>query len=530
MRVKSLAPTIALATLAAAAPLWAQRWRTVEVGGFGQYAMFGDVLHLDNAPGGGGMVGLFVLPNVVAEGDIPFAHTDGPQVGKIDYRSMHFRLAYHIPLSAPFKLAVGAGYTLGTYDAGAAPERSEDAVGALVGAKYYIKPSWALNVEALFDRFSSPRNQQPLDTKGYWNSSIRAGVNWIYPPVEKCVITINPTSATITQGDSRTFTATVRGERSGSACPGAVTYTSADNPISPAGMYTARTPGTSTVTATYRGRGQRVTAVANVTVNRAVSPAPDPTPLPPGCIDGIDIRPDTATVLRGETLQITGRGRTCAGTDTTVAITYAGGNVDPSGRFTARNDTGVVQITGTATVSGRSLTDVANIRVVRLRSTIVTFDLNAVALDADARSRIDQLLNSLRANARVTIRIEGHVATSPAPIPPAGRQNAAASRRYNERLALARADSVTAYLLAQGIDRSRFEPRIRGFTFCSPAITHRPPSDYEKDTLARPLGDHATHRVEIFELAMNEGERVRWVCGGRDEPMIREAGDGRRET
>jgi len=517
---------MALATLGAAAPISAQRWRTVEVGGFGQYAMFGDVLHLDNALGGGGMVGLFILPNLVAEGDIPFARTDGPLGGKISYRSAHLRLAYHIPLSAPFKLALGAGYTLGTYDGGPTPEQYEDAVGGLVGVKYYIKPSWALNVEALFDRFSSPANQQPLDAKGYWNNSIRAGVNWIYPPIEKCVITINPTSATITHGDSRTFTATVRSERSGSVCPGAVTFTSTDNPISPAGMYTARAPGTSTVTAMYRGRGQRVTAIANVTVNRAVPPPPVPTPRPPACITGIEIRPDTVTVLRGETVQITASARTCAGTDTTVAVTYVGGNVDPSGRFAAGNDTGVVQITGAATVGGRSLTDVANIRVVRLRSTIITFDPNAVALDGDARSRIDQLLNSLPANARVTFRIEGYAATTPATMPPARRQNAAASRRYNERLALARADSVTAYLLAQGVDRSRFEPRFRGFSFCSPAIPHRPPSDYEKDAQGRPLGDRANHRVEIFELALNEDEQVRWVCGGRAEPLIGGAGSG----
>jgi hypothetical protein len=293
---------MALATLGAAVPMSAQRWRTVEVGGFGQYATFGDVLHLDDALGGGGMVGLFILPNLVAEGDIPFARTDGPLGGKVDYRSAHLRLAYHIPLSAPFKLALGAGYTLGVYDGGPTREQYEDAVGGLVGLKYYIKPSWALNFEALFDRFSSPANQQSRDAKGYWNNSVRAGVNWIYPPVEKCVITINPTSAAITQGDSRTFTATARSERSRSVCPGTVTFSSTNNPISPAGMYTARAPGTSTVTATYRGRGQRATAMATVTVNRAVPSPPVPTPLSPACINGIEVHPDTVTVLRGETV------------------------------------------------------------------------------------------------------------------------------------------------------------------------------------------------------------------------------------
>jgi outer membrane protein OmpA-like peptidoglycan-associated protein len=508
-----------VATIGASAPAAAQRWGTVEVGAFGQYTLFGNVLHLDNAPGVGGFVGLFLLPNLVAEGDVALARTDGPLSGKITYRPLHARIAYHIPLTEQLKLALGAGYTLGVYDGDPTPNQYEDAAGALVGLKYYFKPSWAFNVEALFDKFPSPADQPlPIDTKGYWNNSIRAGVNWIYPSLEKCTLSIEPASATVVQGDSRTFTAAARSERSGKACPGSVTFTSTDNSISPAGIYTARTPGSATVTAAYRGRGGRATASANVTVNRPPPPRPAPTPQPAGpCISSIDVTPDTATVLRGETVQFTVRARTCAGSDTTVSVTYSGGNVDQGGRFTAGNDTGLVQITATATVAGRALTDVANIRVVRMRSTVVNFDLNSSNVDGTARSRLDQLIGALRANSRVTIRVEGHADT----IPPSGNQGGVASRRYNERLSLARADSVTAYLLGQGLDRSRFEPRIRGFSFCSPAVPHRAPSDYEKDPQGRPLGERANRRVEVFELAMNEEEQVRWVCGGKAEPVTR---------
>lgn len=518
MRAKSAATIAAIATLAATAPASAQRLGTVEVGGFGQYTLFGDVLHLDNALGVGGMLGLFVLPNVAAEADISLAKTDGPLSGKITYRPWHARLTYHVPLSPQLKLPLGLGYTQGIYDGDPTPNQYEDAFGLYGGLKYYFKPSWAFNVEALFDKFPSPADQQPRDTKGYWNTSIRAGVNWIYPPLERCVVTIEPQTATLTEGDSRTFTASARGDRTGRDCPGNVTFASSDNAISANGQYTARTPGTSTITASYSGRGQRSSATATVTVNRAAPPAPTPTPLPAGpCINAIDIRPDTGTVLRGETMQFSVTARTCAGADTTVTVSYSGGNVDANGRYTAGNDTGVVQITATANVGGRALTDVANIRVVRMRSTVVNFDLNSATLDAEARGRLDRLVTALQANPRVTVRVEGHADT----IPPAGNQGAAASRRYNERLSLARADSVTAYLLSQGLDRSRFEPRIRGFSFCSPAVPHRPPSDYEKDANGRPLGERANRRVEIFELAMNEEEQVRWVCGGRAEPVTR---------
>ena len=511
MRVKLVATTLAVATIGAAAPLSAQRWPTVEVGAFGQYTMFGDVLKLDNAAGLGGMLGLFILPNLAVEGDISFSPTDGPLSGDITYRPLHARLAYHIPVSDRFRVALGAGYTLGIYDGDETGNEYEDAIGGLVGLKYYFKPSWAFNVEALFDKFPSPANQEPKDTDGYWNNSLRAGVNWIYPPLENCVVTIDPPTATVTQGDSRTFTATARGARSGRACKGPVTFASSDGSISPAGVYTGRTPGSATVTAAYSGQGQRATATANVTVN-----PPPPPPIPAACVSALDLRPDTATVLRGETVQLSVSARTCAGADTAVTVTYSGGNVSPSGLFTAGNDTGVVQITATATVGGRPVSDVANIRVLRLRSTVVNFDLNSAALDGESRARLDRVLASLRANARVTVRIEGHADT----IPPAA-QGAAASRRYNERLSLARADSVTAYMLSQGVDRSRFEPRIRGYSFCSPAVPHRAPTDYQRDAQGRPLGERANRRVEIFELAMIEEEQVRWVCGGRAEPVTR---------
>ena len=73
MRVKRLAATVAAILVGASpvvTPASAQRIGSVEVGAFGQYTIFGDLIDLDNALGFGGMVGLFILPNLVAEGDI----------------------------------------------------------------------------------------------------------------------------------------------------------------------------------------------------------------------------------------------------------------------------------------------------------------------------------------------------------------------------------------------------------------------------------------------------------------------------
>ena len=82
MGATRLTTALVLATLGAAAPAAAQRWPTVELGAFGQYTVFGNVLGLDDVPGLGAMGGLFILPNLVAEGDISFSGTDGPLSGR----------------------------------------------------------------------------------------------------------------------------------------------------------------------------------------------------------------------------------------------------------------------------------------------------------------------------------------------------------------------------------------------------------------------------------------------------------------
>src|SRR6185295_20246188 len=138
MRATRVTTALALATIAAAAPASAQRWGSVELGAFGQYTLFGDVLKLDNAVGFGGMAGLFILPNLAAEADVSLSKSDGPLSGKITYRPWHARIAYHIPLTEQLKLAVGLGYTQGIYDGDPTPNVYEDAAGALVGLKYYF--------------------------------------------------------------------------------------------------------------------------------------------------------------------------------------------------------------------------------------------------------------------------------------------------------------------------------------------------------------------------------------------------------
>src|SRR5207302_1302191 len=115
---------------------------------------------------------------------------------------------------------------------------------------------------------------------------------------------------------------------------------------------------------------------------------------------------------------------------------------------------GLVTIRACAT-DNPSVCDQSRVHVMMLRSTVVNFDLGKALLDSDARSKLDLIIQAIKSNPRATVRVEGHADT----IPPAGVRSSAASKRYNFTLLLARADSATSYLIGNGVDRSRFEPR-----------------------------------------------------------------------
>ena len=73
---------------------------------------------------------------------------------------------------------------------------------------------------------------------------------------------------------------------------------------------------------------------------------------------------------------------------------------------------------------------------------IVNFDLDAAALDAQAKERLSALANKLAANPNVEVRIFGHTdLTGP--------------EAYNEVLGQSRAEEVAAFLKANGIEAAR---------------------------------------------------------------------------
>ncbi len=501
---RRIATAAALALLGAASPVTAQQWGTVEAGVHVQRTLFADVLTLDDAFGVGGSLGLFIFRNLALEAEITITPTEGDLPGEITYRPWAGRLMYNVPLSEKLRLMLGAGYVQGVYAGDNSENEFEDGFHAIGGIKYYLTPSWALRIAGTADRFPSPANiVDKTDKSGFWNYGLRAGLSWSYPPVEECVAFITATPAdSVRIGQSVAFTAGARGEKTGRAWSTTQTYTVTPSGSVTNGSFTPTQAGAYTVTARSQGRGCDETATATV---RAYNP---------DTLQRIVIAPKESEVLRGDTVRFTVRGVTSMGRDTAVTPTWEGGDVQ-NGVFRAGDDS-LYNICAVVTPpNNQALRDCATVRVRSLVSVVVNFDLSADSLDSQARAKIDSIIGRVRGNPSITLRVEGHADT----IPPRGVRNDQRSKTFNTQLSLRRADNVSSYLLNQGVETARFEPRISGFSFCLPQVPHRAPADYEKDEQGRPLGERANRRVEIFILAMPPGEQMRWVCSGQLEPL-----------
>lgn len=513
MRTSRLA-AVALGLVGIASPAAAQRIGTVEAGVHIQYTKFDDILRLDNRIGGGGELGLFVLPNLAAEVGYSFVPTTGPVNGDITYRPFHARLVYNIPLADRTKIMVGGGYTLAQFSGDTTKNEWEDGFHVLGGLKFYMTPSWHLRLGAQWDKHPSPgpipAAERAANKDGYSIWNFTAGIGFTYPPIEKCVVTIEPSSATILQGGTQQFRTSGHGEKTGRECGVKGTWSSDDNAISSTGLYTGRASGTHTITFSPSGSRYRGPATATVTVR----------PI----LQSIAIAPKTTTIDVGQTVQFTVSGRmsdnsAASGLSPRFSADCSSvGTVDASGTF---RGTGPGTCTVTATVTtedNRTLTDNAQVTVnqpppppppapapepIRVLAKVY-FALGSDALSRDARNTLNRaLVDSLKAT-EGPIHISGHADT----IPPARTRGIArtpeASRRFNERLSQRRADRVAAYLVRQGIPRARIQ--THAYSFCKPAVPSEPP-------MQDPKGQPQNRRVEVG-VQTDPSANLVSVCSG----------------
>jgi outer membrane protein OmpA-like peptidoglycan-associated protein len=203
--MKSRVVVTAAAALAvlATSPVHAQHWGTVEVGGFGQYTFVSKKIGPTNTIGGGGRIGLFVLPNLALEADYLISQRKPWVGGDISYRPWSGRVVYNAPITKNVKLLLGAGYIQTNYDGDTTFNKFEDGFTLLGGIRTLLNESWSLRFEGVTNKHPSPAGN--ADNKGYWNHGARVGLSYMFgqkraePPVVAVIPTPEPTPVPVTQ-------------------------------------------------------------------------------------------------------------------------------------------------------------------------------------------------------------------------------------------------------------------------------------------------------------------------------------------
>ena len=189
-------------------------------------------------------------------------------------------------------------------------------------------------------------------------------------------VTVDPDAATVVVGDTVQLTADVSVVSGTPATT--VTWTSSDDAIASVnatGLVTAIAPGTATITATSTFDAS-FSGDAAITVTAA--PIPD-------VIDGVTVDPDAATVVEGDTVQLTADVSVVSGSPST-AVTWASDDetvatVDATGLVTA-------VAAGTATITATSVFD-ASFSGDAVITVIEPSVIDGVTIDAPATNVVE---------------------------------------------------------------------------------------------------------------------------------------------
>ncbi|MGD8602327.1 MAG: outer membrane beta-barrel protein, partial [Gemmatimonadota bacterium] len=153
----SLAMVFALATT----PVAAQQPGTVELGGFGQGTRFDEATTLSDSPalGGGGLIGVFIAPNLALEGAAARSWTEDASPAGVDgtHTPLRARLVYAVPASSWFYPLIGVGGVFNQYDGFF--DDDDWAASGLLGFKAYFTDRLALRSDVSADYAWAPFNE-----------------------------------------------------------------------------------------------------------------------------------------------------------------------------------------------------------------------------------------------------------------------------------------------------------------------------------------------------------------------------------
>jgi outer membrane protein OmpA-like peptidoglycan-associated protein len=166
------------AVLLLTAPLAAQKAGTIELGAFGRYTNFDQVLGMNDGGGGGGRIGIFLARNLEIEGDVSYTSMERERNvgGHISAVPIHARLLYNIPAGDHAAVILGGGYVRNKY--GKNLDDTDNGVAGLVGLRAALGGAISLRFDVTVDYMSTPVTEEliPVDHDN-WNYGLQAGLS-----------------------------------------------------------------------------------------------------------------------------------------------------------------------------------------------------------------------------------------------------------------------------------------------------------------------------------------------------------------
>jgi outer membrane protein OmpA-like peptidoglycan-associated protein len=159
-----------------AAPLAAQKPGSVEIGGFGRYTWFDTDFGLDNAFGGGGQLGVFVLPWLEIEGSGSYTPTNPTgSTATVKYLPVIGRLTANIPLAERAAILLGGGYARTIYKPATGSSTEYNAAHGLLGFRVYLASGLNFRAEGTVEYTPT---QKTLTDK-YFHFGAQAGLSYV---------------------------------------------------------------------------------------------------------------------------------------------------------------------------------------------------------------------------------------------------------------------------------------------------------------------------------------------------------------
>lgn len=163
---------VMVVALTGVTPGFAQQGGSVELGGSGAYTFFDSSLNFDDAIGGGGALGFYLLSRLSLEGEASYSTADwnGATISYVPFRA---RLLFNQPLSGGLAILLGAGYVHNEY--GQDIEGADNGVTGLLGIRVGLPGPLALRLSGAADYVLKPANAEDNNL----NIGVQAGLSVI---------------------------------------------------------------------------------------------------------------------------------------------------------------------------------------------------------------------------------------------------------------------------------------------------------------------------------------------------------------